>query len=73
MGKESKIDEFQGGGIFFQTRNFVISARTAKHQVKLGNTRSGEVLTESGMGESFTQRIGRQICIDIITHNISKR
>ena len=42
MGKESKIDEFQeaGGRIFFQNCNFVISARAAKHQVKLGDTRS---------------------------------
>ena len=32
MGKESKIDEFQEGGrIFFQNCNFVISARAAKH------------------------------------------
>ena len=45
MGKESKIDEFQGGGggeDFFQNCNFVINARAAKHQVKLGDTRSGE-------------------------------
>ena len=43
MGKESKIDEFQGGGGgFFSNCNFVINACAAKHQVKLDDTRSGE-------------------------------
>ena len=40
--KKVKLTSFKGGGGFFSNCNFVINARAAKHQVKLGDTRSGE-------------------------------